>query len=228
MKLHEEFKLYENMWESAETSAVVFVGNERNEDALLNKVAKTNPAYTTTVFSLSDFLREYDMINREAVRAVKFYTDTEGMAELEKACANMPERMKRGVLDKTTLIEEVLTKSRSIADIEAEITRLRQELEQAKIAEKKASYGGNLPKTVWTWDIYLEPTEKGTWTGIENDLVFETKDKALDAAWKLLNELDDEGELDGDPDDYYIEAFEIPLANISASVIKFNKLTHLI
>jgi hypothetical protein len=125
-------------------------------------------------------------------------------------------------------LDESLTESRSVADIEAEIARLQQELEQAKVAEKKTSYGGNFPKTVWTWDIYLEPAEKGTWTGIESDLVFETKDKALDAAWTLLNELDDEGELEYDPDDYYVEAFEIPLSSVSKEVLSYSNLKHLI
>ena len=77
-------------------------------------------------------------------------------------------------------------------------------------------------------DIYLEPTKKGTWTGIKNDLVFETEDKALDAAWALLNELDDEGELEYDPDDYYVEAFEVPLSSVSKEVLKYSNLTHLI
>ena len=124
--------------------------------------------------------------------------------------------------------EAPLTESRSIADIEAEIAKLQQELTQAKIAEKKASYEGNLPKTVWAWDIYLEPAAKGTWTSIENDLVFETKDKALNAAWTLLNELDNEGELEDDPDDYYVEAFEVPLSSVSASILEFSKLAYLI
>lgn len=43
---------------------------------------------------------------------------------------------------------DVLKESRSVADIEAEIAKLQQELEQAKIAEKKASYEGNLPTEV--------------------------------------------------------------------------------
>lgn len=127
MKLHEEFKLYENMWESAETSAVVFVGNERNEDALLSKVAKVNPAHTTTVYSISDFLREYEVADREAIRAVKFYTDAEGMAELEKACANMPERMKSGVLDKTTLIEEARSLKEAVPTTTHEIMNRYQD-----------------------------------------------------------------------------------------------------
>ncbi len=102
MKLYEEFKLYENMWESTDTSAVVFVGNKRNEKALLSKVAKTNPAHTTTVFSPSDFLRQYTQANKERV---KFYTDAEGKAELEKACADMPNNMKKKILSTTVLVE---------------------------------------------------------------------------------------------------------------------------
>lgn len=139
----------------------------------------------------------------------------------------VPDKQKIG-FDEEFKPEEPLTESRSIADIEAEIAKLQQELTQAKIAEKKASYGGNLPKTVWAWDIYLEPAAKGTWTSIENDLVFETKDKALKAAWTLLNELDDEGELEHDTDDYYVEAFEVPLSSVSASTLEFSKLAYLI
>ena len=41
-----------------------------------------------------------------------------------------------------------LKESRSVADIEAEIARLQQELAQAKVADKKASYT-NLPTKVW-------------------------------------------------------------------------------
>ncbi len=43
---------------------------------------------------------------------------------------------------------KALKESRSVADIEAEIAKLQQELAQAKVAEKKASYGGNLPTKV--------------------------------------------------------------------------------
>jgi hypothetical protein len=102
MKLHEEFKLYENMWESVETSAVVFVGNRHNENTLLDKVAKTNSANITTVFSTQDFLRQYQNANKEFV---KFYTDKEGMAELEKSCADMPANMKNKILNSAVLVE---------------------------------------------------------------------------------------------------------------------------
>ena len=78
--------------------------------------------------------------------------------------------------------EETLKESRSVADIEAEIARLQQELKQAKVAEKKASYNGNLPKVVYIWDMYLNPSDKGSWTSSElyngkwDGAVFETED----------------------------------------------------
>lgn len=179
------------------------------DDAItLNKV----PAYLKNV-------EEVELVDRDRVPVNKYN-------QICKMLADAGIKVTKGASGREP--SSKLKESRSVADIEADIARLQQELEQAKIAEKKASYGGNLPKTVWTWDIYLEPSEKGTWTGIENDLVFETKDKALDAAWVLLNELDEEGELSGDPDDYYVEAFEVPLSSVSAPILKFNKLAHLI
>lgn len=183
-------------------------GSDLDDAITLNKV----PAYLKNV-------KEVELVDRDRVPVKKYN-------QICKMLADLGIKVTKGASGRET--SSKLKESRSVADIEAEIARLQQELEQAKIAEKKASYGVNLPKTVWTWDIYLEPTEKGTWTGIENDLVFETEDKALDAAWELLNELDDEGELDGDPDDYYVEAFEVPLSSVSASTLKFNKLAHLI
>jgi hypothetical protein len=126
-----------------------------------------------------------------------------------------------------------LLEARSVADIEAEIARLQQELAQAKVAEKKASYGNNLPQTVWVWDMYIDPKDKGTWTSIENDTVFETEEKALDAGWLHLCELDDEGELGDDdeyiePDDYNVEAYEIPIYRVSDEVLEWSHLAHLI
>jgi len=132
-----------------------------------------------------------------------------------------------------------LKEARSVAEIKAEIRTLMKELRDAERAERAAattstttpsvaSVSKAKPTNVWVWDIYLTPKKKGTWTSIQNDLVFETQDKALDAAWRLLNELDDEGELRGDPDDYYVEAFEIPLSSVSKEVLNYSNLTHLI
>lgn len=129
---------------------------------------------------------------------------------------------------------------RSSAEIKAEIARLEQELKAAEIAEKKASYNGNTPQTVWVWDMYLESSDKGSWTSAENEngkwegIVFETEDEALDAGWNLLNELADEDELYDDddepcdPDDYYVEAFEVPLSEVDITTLEESDLQHLI
>ena len=125
---------------------------------------------------------------------------------------------------------------RSSAEIQAEIEKLQQELAQAKIAEKKAAYAGNLPKVVYIWDMYMDANEKGTWTSAElknntyEGTVFETEKDARDAALNLLSELDDEDELDSDEwnDDYYIDAVEIPLSKVSENTLRFSNLDHLI
>ena len=126
-----------------------------------------------------------------------------------------------------------LTEARSIADIEAEIARLQQELADAKVAEKKVSYGGTLPTYVYAWDMYIDPANKGEWVSTNNDMVFETEDKAIDAGCLLLSELDDEDELGDDdeyvdPDDYTVDVIKIPLASVPAEMLRFSNLSHLI
>lgn len=135
--------------------------------------------------------------------------------------------------------KKTLTESRSVAEIEAEIAKLQKELEVAKVAEKKASYN-SLPTKVWIWDVYLEPSEKGTWTSAElykgkwDGTVFETEEKALEAAWYHLGELDDEGELwdeddnPADPDDYYVEAFQVDIIEVDRNTLIDSNLEHLI
>jgi hypothetical protein len=133
-----------------------------------------------------------------------------------------------------------LKEARSVADIEAEIARLQRELADAKVAEKRIALGGALPAFVWAWDMYIDPAEKGTFCSAEkyagawDGVVFETEDAALDAGWYHLQELDDEGELSDDPDDYIepddytVDAFAIPLKDVPASVLKWSNLEHLI
>lgn len=122
---------------------------------------------------------------------------------------------------------------RSSADIQAEIARLQQELADAKVREKKASYGNNLPKFVYAWDMYIDPADKGTWTSLDGDMVFETEDDAENAGIQLLSELDHEGEL-GDEDeyvepmDYAIDVIKIPVSNVSNDVLIYSNLKHLI
>jgi hypothetical protein len=143
-----------------------------------------------------------------------------------------------------TLKEELkrtpLKEARSVADIEAEIARLQRELADAKVAEKKATYGGSFPGEVWAWDMYIDPADKGTFCsaekygGVWDGVVFETEDAALDAGWHHLQELDDESELSDDydeyvePDDYTVDAFAIPLKDVPASVLEWSNLEHLI
>jgi hypothetical protein len=117
---------------------------------------------------------------------------------------------------------------RSSAEIQADIEKLKQELADAKVAEKKASYGGTAPGEVWYWDMYTNPRRKGTWTSIDNDTVFETEEDAINGAWTLLGELEDEGELRGDPDDYTIDAIKIPISKVAPEVLKGSHLEHLI
>lgn len=127
-----------------------------------------------------------------------------------------------------------LKEARSSADIKAEIERLQKELADAEVAEKKAGYNGNVPTEVWIWDIYLKPSKKGTWTSAElyqgkyDGYVYETEEDALDGAWVHLGELDDEGELRGDPDDYYVEAFSVPVSEVHEETLSYSGLDHLI
>lgn len=170
------------------------------------------------------------------------YTDARGRdCEIEKHVPldQVEEWFKAGytILNQA---KKALTEARSVAEIKAQIQALMRELRDAERAEKASiaastgaalptmPVGGLKPTSVWTWDIYLTPKKKGTWTGVQNDIVFETQDKALDAAWALLKELEDEGELRGDPDEYYIDAFEIPLSSVSKEALKFSNLAHLI
>lgn len=139
-------------------------------------------------------------------------------------------------------LKEARSITEILADIErhqAELQRLEQELEQAKVAKKKASYEGNFPTEVYAWDMYIDPTDKGTFcsaeqtNGIWDGIVFEDEDDAFDAGLYHLRELDTEGELSDDPDeevepdDYTIDVFAIPLAAVPKAVLERSGLSHL-
>ena len=262
MKLFEEYKLYENMWEAADCKGED-CKKDLKEDARLADYRVVLADYDTDDFDINvefgmqdpeeNEVEDYEYLLEPGQTAgdlvvwlsrdcgyTSIYVHDERPAtpeDIERLSGSTfpltgtgDEWSDYGDLDeaKTEERKEPLTEARSVADIEADIAKLQQELEQAKVAEKKASYGGSFPKTVWVWDIYLEPAEKGTWTSTDSDVVFETKDKAVDAAWTLLNGLDDEGELEYDPDDYYVEAFEIPISSVSEEVVGYSNLKHLI
>jgi ribosomal protein S27AE len=141
--------------------------------------------------------------------------------------------MIKEVLKEELNIDKTLKESRSIADIEAEIARLTQELEQAKIDEKRAALADKFPKFVYAWDMYLNPIDKGNWTSIAGEVVFETEDDAVNAGYDHLRELDHEDELGDDdeyvePDDYTIDVIKIKLSSVPAYILEESGLEHLI
>jgi hypothetical protein len=64
MKLHEEFKLYETMWESIDTTATVSVGNKPNRKALLEAQKATTSDFDETAFKAC--------LNRVTANAAKY------------------------------------------------------------------------------------------------------------------------------------------------------------
>ena len=130
--------------------------------------------------------------------------------------------------------KNILKESRSAADIKAEINKLQQELQQAEVAEKSATYNNKFPTQLYAWDMYISDDEKGTWCSAEKDgstwdgRVFETEENAVSAAQVLLNELDGEGELYGDPDEYTIDTFMIPITEVTVELLEESDLEHLI
>ena len=137
---------------------------------------------------------------------------------------NLPEHTNQ---DNKTVIH------RTAAEIQAEIAKLQQELANAEIAEKRASYS-KLPNTLYIWDMYKNASKKGTWCSAEKDgidwegIVFETEDDAANAAWTLLKELEDENELTGDPDEYTIDIIPVPFRELTAEILEYSDLEHLI
>jgi hypothetical protein len=128
-----------------------------------------------------------------------------------------------------------LKEARSVAEIKAEIAKLQQELADAEVEEKKARIAKR-PEVVYVWDIYLDPAEKGNWLSAEEDditgmwegTVYETADAAIRAGNLHLDELWDEGDLEYSRRDYYIDAYDIPLGNVSDETLSFSGLDYLI
>jgi hypothetical protein len=128
-----------------------------------------------------------------------------------------------------------LKEARSVAEIKAEIAKLQQELADAEAEEKKARIAKR-PEVVYVWDIYLDPAEKGNWLSAEEDditgmwegTVYETADAAIRAGNLHLDELWDEGDLEYSRRDYYIDAYDIPLGNVSDETLSFSGLDYLI
>ena len=136
--------------------------------------------------------------------------------------------------------EELLKSLRGNLSIPAETTPDYQKLlEWVDRAGNKASFNNrtNKPATndeseevVYIWDMYIDPRDKGTWCSAEkyNDeydgFVFKTKEDAFNYGREHLYELDDEGELRGDPDDYDIDVVAIPKSEVSDYTLRFSGL----
>ena len=88
----------------------------------------------------------------------------------------------------------------------------------------------NSNKEVYIWDMYIDPKDKGTWCSAEkyygeyDGTVFSTRQEAFQSGLDHLRELDDEGELRGDIDDYDIDAVAIQMSEVSDYALKFSGL----
>ena len=107
--LHEEAEQIEKL-------AVVFIGNNSNEKATLDKV--TEPRHTV-VFSARDFIRQYDAMKFDGIEKgnVKLYADAEGMQELKDVLSEVPARVADPILNSTVVLTEgTLTESSLTAE----------------------------------------------------------------------------------------------------------------
>ena len=127
--------------------------------------------------------------------------------------------------------KKVLKESRSPDEIQAEIDRLTNELQQAKVAEKSSTYT-KFPTELYAWDMYIDKKDKGDWCSAEKEdgtwdgMVYETEEDAINGAITLLGEVADEGELEGDPDEYTIDT--IPITELTIEDLEYSDLEHLI
>lgn len=91
--------------------------------------------------------------------------------------------------------------------------------------------GSQSTEIVYIWDMYIDPRDKGTWCSAEeyngeyDGSVFKTKEAAYNEAKIHLYELEDEGQLRGDPEDYDIDVIAIPKNKVSQRSLKISCLT---
>lgn len=96
----------------------------------------------------------------------------------------------------------------------------------SKSANKPAQ--SNSTELVYIWDMYIDPIDKGTWCSAEeyngeyDGSVFKTKEAAFNEGKLHLYELEDEGRLRGDPEDYDIDVIAIPKNKVSDYTLEFS------
>ena len=85
-------------------------------------------------------------------------------------------------------------------------------------------------KLVYMWDIYINQKDKGTWlsaeeiNGVWEGFVLESEADAISGGLRHLEELENEGELDGDLDDYTVDAIAVPISKVSKNTLRFSGL----
>jgi hypothetical protein len=107
MKLHEEFKLYETMWDETGFTAVMYIKDTHKRDAILAKIKATKPDDIIEVLSAQDFIRQYSWASRK--EHFKFYADAKGKADLEQYCSELPSSKKDSLLSNIILAEAIGT-----------------------------------------------------------------------------------------------------------------------
>jgi hypothetical protein len=87
---------------------------------------------------------------------------------------------------------------------------------------------GQSTEIVYIWDMYIDQRNKGTWCSAEeyngeyDGSVFKTKEAAFNEGKLHLYELEDEGNLRGDPSDYDIDVVAIPKNKVSDYTLEFS------
>jgi hypothetical protein len=233
MKLHEEFKLYENMWESVSTKD--WYG------------ADAEVEFETSVYP--DIAKYFGLKSDEVVTYAYYYTD-EVIVNYDDAAGRSHEIEKHVPLDQVeewfkagyTILDEAkkpLTEARSVTEIEAEIAKLERRLAAAKaelIATKKANLDGKRPEYLYTWDMYINEADKGSWIGAEyfepldswDGSIFETEAEAIAAGKEFLKEPLNIDLLDGPIEAYTIDTVAIPIEEVSNDQLEYYGLNHLI
>lgn len=84
---------------------------------------------------------------------------------------------------------------------------------------------------VYIWDIYIDPRDKGTWLSAEKNKagyyegsVFGSPEEAKNAAITHLEELEEEGELSGWPEDYNIDITQVGMSEVDDYTLAWYRL----
>ena len=84
-------------------------------------------------------------------------------------------------------------------------------------------------EVVYIWDMYLDQRDKGTWCSAEKQedgkyegYVYKTVNQAYHGATTHLYELENEGELRGDPIDYTVDIVDIPISEVGDYTLEFS------